>query len=101
MKKAKYQFKYEWGETWEVTVDNFDWDNEYWFRIIARNIEYYRSHTTNTLEVITCCGLYRVVEDDCEYVGMISAGDHGAYLIFRGEDGEVANQKELDRDDFI
>lgn len=101
MDKVKYQFEYEWGESWEVSADNFDWDNDYWFRIIARNIEYYRSHTTNKLEVISYCALYLVDEDDPEYIGMISVGDHGAYLIIRGDDGEVGIRKELDRDEFI
>lgn len=101
MDNVKYRFEYDWGESWEIMGDNFDWDNDYWFRIIARNIDYYRSHTTNTLEVITCCGLYRVVEDDCEYVGMVSVGEHGAHLIFRGDDGEIAIQKEFYKDEFI
>lgn len=96
--KRSYILNYEWGESWEITADNFDWDRDYWYSVIARNIEYYREHTTNSVELITYCTISRIVEGEDTYIGMVSVGDCLGYVIIHDGDNEF--YKELEKETF-
>ena len=87
--ERSYKLNYEWGEIWDVTEDNFNWDRDYWYSVIARNIQYYRDHTTNFVDIITYCAIYRVTDGEETYLGMICVGKHGGYVILHTADGEI------------
>ena len=96
--KRGYILRYEWGETWEVTDDNFDWDRDYWYSVIARNIQYYRDHTTNFVDIVTYCTIDRVTDGEEHYYGMISVGKISGYVILHTADGEI--NKEIAKETF-
>ena len=72
-----YQFIFEWGENWTVTEDNFLWDAIYWFKVLARHIDYYRKNT-KCKDLITTAYIY-VGKD---YHGIISVSDNYVHVIY-------------------
>ena len=96
--KRSYILNYEWGESWEITADNFDWDRDYWYSVIARNIQYYREHTTKVVQLITYCAISRIVDGDDTYIGMVSVGEHSGYVIVH--DGDNETNIELEKESF-
>lgn len=91
-----YILNYDWGESWQVFADDFEDRKEYWFKIMCRNIEYYREHTKDELEAITSCAVYRVNEDGREYVCLVSVGITAGYVLgwWEGERIEERYEKE-------
>ena len=96
--KRSYILTYEWGESWEITAENFNWDRDYWYSVIARNIHYYRTHTTNFVDIITYCTVDRIVDGDISYMGMICVGKHSGYVILHDGDNEI--NKEIEKETY-
>lgn len=72
----KYQFVFEWGEEWQVSEDDFLWDAMYWFKVLARHIDYYRKNV-NCKDLITTVYIYI----DKNYHGILSVSDNYVHVI--------------------
>ena len=74
-----YKFDFEWGESWCVSESDFEWDRDYWFKVLGRHIHFFREKVkaVKQLDVITACYIYRG-ED---YIGSVSASDNYLYII--------------------
>ena len=74
-----YTFSFDWGETWTVTEDDFNWNVEYWCKVLARHIHLFRVKIKEIkpVDIITfvsiCCG------DD--YKGLVSVSDNYVHVV--------------------
>lgn len=77
-----YTFAFEWGETWTVTEDDFNWDVEYWCKVMARHIHFFRINmkSVNHDELITTV----MINCNNDYVGLVSVSDNYVHVILHG-----------------
>lgn len=77
-----YTFAFDWGETWTVTEDDFNWDVEYWCKVMARHIHFFRVKVAEVKPV----SLITTVElsGGCEYFGLVSVSDNYVHVILHG-----------------
>lgn len=77
-----YTFAFEWGETWTVTEDDFNWDIEYWCKVMARHIHFFRINmkSVNHEELITTV----MITCNNDYVGLVSVSDNYVHVILHG-----------------
>ena len=71
-----YKFDFEWGESWIVEEKDFDWDRDYWFRVLARHIVFYREKTARK-NLITYVG----IDMDGDYMGIVAVSDNYVHII--------------------
>lgn len=90
-----YQFDFDWGESWIVTENDFEWDREYWYKVLARHIHFFREKVKEqkSLDLITTVQVYRIsqvcrdrdymglVYRDSDYMGLVSVSDHYVHVI--------------------
>lgn len=78
-----YTFEYEWGETWTVAEDDYDWDAEYWCKVAARHIHFFRVNVAKAKPV----NLITTVMITCgnEYIGLVSVSDNYVHVILHGD----------------
>ena len=74
-----YQFDFDWGESWIVTENDFEWSREYWYKVLARHIHFFREKVKEQkkLDLITVVQVYH----DREYMGLVSVSDHYVHII--------------------
>ena len=78
-----YLFHFEWGECWTVTEEDFTWDVEYWCKVVARHIYFYRVNIAK----VKPDNLMNTVElsRGGEYFGLVSVSDNYVHVILDGE----------------
>lgn len=78
-----YTFDFEWGETWTVTEIDFNWDVEYWCKVLARHIHFFRVKIAEIKPVtlITTC----MISHNNKYVGLVSVSDNYVHVLLYGD----------------
>lgn len=78
-----YTFSFEWGETWTVSEDDFNWDVEYWCKVLARHIHFFRVNVAEVkpVNLITTAD----ISLDGQYVGLVSVSDNYVHVILHGD----------------
>lgn len=74
-----YTFNFEWGEIWTVTEEDFNWDVEYWCKVLARQILHYRNVSKSDKLITTV-----MIFSSDEYVGVVSGSDNFVNVILHG-----------------
>ena len=82
-----YQFDFDWGESWTVKENDFEWDPEYWYKVLARHIQFFREKVKEqkSLDLITPVYVYR----DHDYIGIVSVSDHYVHIIMNDSREEL------------
>lgn len=77
-----YTFAFDWGETWTVEEDDFTWNVEYWCKVLARHIHFFRVKIAEvkSVELITTVEISRANK----YVGIVSVSDNYVHVIVDG-----------------
>ena len=77
-----YTFAFDWGETWTVAEDDFTWNVEYWCKVLARHIHFFRVNVAEVkpVNLITTVELSR----GNEYFGLVSVSDNYAHVLLNG-----------------
>lgn len=78
-----YTFAFEWGETWTVAEDDFNWNVEYWCEVLARHIHFFRENNVevkqdNLLTIVQ-------ISMGSDYFGIVSVSDSYVHVILNGE----------------
>lgn len=77
-----YTFEFEWGETWTVTEIDFNWDVEYWCKVLARHIYFFRVKVAEIKSVtLITTGM---ISSNNKYVGLVSVSDNYVHVILHG-----------------
>lgn len=81
-----YQFDFDWGESWNVTENDFDWDRDYWYKVLARHIHFFRVKVREVkpLDLITSV----MVIQKGEYKGIVSVSDNYVHVIMKDPEQE-------------
>ena len=81
-----YQFEFDWGESWIVTEKDFEWDREYWYKVLARHIYFFREKVreVKTVDLITSV----VVWHNDFYKGIVSVSDNYVHVIMKDPEEE-------------
>ena len=74
-----YQFDFDWGESWIVTENDFEWDREYWYKVLARHIHFFREKVKEQKPVDLITGV--TVCHDGDYMGIVTVSDHYVHVI--------------------
>lgn len=76
-----YRFDFDWGESWNVAEHDFNWSIEYWCKVLARHIHFFRVKIAEVKQV----ELITTVEISCNavYLGIVSVSDHYVHVILR------------------
>ena len=82
-----YQFDFDWGESWIVTENDFEWDRGYWCKVLARHIHFFREKVKEqkSVEMITCVQ----INHDSDYIGLVSVSDNYVHIILNGPSIEL------------
>ena len=83
-----YKFDFEWGESWIVEETDFIWDREYWYKVIARHIMFFREKTENE-SLITVCA----IDHDGDYIGLVSVSSNYVHVI--GHENELKRSEQV------
>lgn len=88
-----YLFNFEWGESWVVSDENFEWSEEYWLKVLARHIHFFREKVRDVkpVSLITSVEIWR----DEDYIGLLSVSDNYVHAIMNGEDKASWRVEEL------
>ena len=100
MEKA-YVINYDWGESWRVMAEDFEDNLPYWFKVLCRNIDYYRQHTTNELEVITSAVIWCDSKAGHDYAGIVSVGETAGYVLYGDIGASDRIEERIEKEDFI
>lgn len=76
-----YRFDFDWGESWNVAEKDFNWDVEYWCKVMARHIHFFRVKIAEVkpTELITTVEIsYNAV-----YFGIVSVSDNFVHVVLR------------------
>ena len=81
-----YQFEFDWGESWIVTEKDFEWDREYWYKVLARHIHFFREKVreVKTVDLITSV----VVWHNDLYKCIVSVSDNYVHVIMKDPEEE-------------
>ena len=81
-----YKFEFDWGESWFVTENDFEWDREYWCKVIARHIHFFREkeREVKSLDLITTAMVFY----NEEYKGLVSVSDNYVHVIMKDPEHE-------------
>ena len=82
-----YQFDFDWGESWIVTENDYEWDREYWYKVLARHIHFFREKVKEQkiLDLITTVHVYR----DHDYMGLVSVSENYVHVIMNDPRDEL------------
>ena len=81
-----YQFEFDWGESWIVTEKDFEWDREYWYKVLARHIHFFREKVREVKNVDLITSV--VVWHNDLYKGIVSVSDNYVHIIMKDPEEE-------------
>lgn len=81
-----YQFDFDWGESWIVTEKDFEWDREYWWKVLARHIHFFREKVREVKPVALITSV--VVWHNDLYKGIVSVSDNYVHIIMKDPEEE-------------
>lgn len=78
-----YRFDFDWGECWYVSEVDFNWDVEYWCKVLARHIHFFRVKIADVkpVEIITTVEISK----EGLYVGLLSVSDNFVHVMLHGK----------------
>lgn len=82
-----YGFDFEWGESWTVSEKDFEWDREYWYKVLARHIHFFREKVkvAKPVDLITSVSVYH----NGTYIGMVGVSDLFVHVIMNDPHEEI------------
>ena len=82
-----YCFEFDWGETWIVRNHDLEWNREYWWKVVANHIHYFREkiRLVKVPSILTSVSIYL---ENSNYIGMISVSDNYVHGIINDEPNE-------------
>ena len=81
-----YTFEFDWGESWIVTENDFEWDREYWYKVLARHIHFFREKVREVKPVDLITSV--VVWHNDFYKGIVSVSDNYVHVIMKDPEEE-------------
>lgn len=79
-----YQFDFDWGESWIVTENDFEWDRDYWYKVLARHIHFFREKVREVKPVELTTSVMVIRKG--EYKGIVSVSDNYVHVIMHDPD---------------
>ena len=82
-----YRFEFEWGESWTVSETDFDWNREYWYKVLARHIHFFREKVKEVKHVDMVTGV--TVFHNETYIGIVGVSDNYVHVFMNDPHEEI------------